>query len=479
MLRLTNTLTGHLDEFTPAVGNTVRMYICGPTVHDFAHIGNFRTFVFEDILRRHLRSKGWRIEEVMNITDVDDKIIRRALDQGVDIRTYTEKYIAKFLEDWTTLRIEKPEKIVRATDHIPEMVELVRRLLDQGYAYREGGSVYFRIARFPDYGKLAGLEKKKLRPGARVDVDEYDKEAPQDFALWKAPKDENEPQWETEIGSGRPGWHLECSAMSMKYLGESFDLHCGGADLIFPHHENEIAQSEAATGQRFVRFWIHSGHLKVEGQKMAKSKGNFYLLRDLLDKGYDPLAIRYLLVSVPYRRQLNFTFGGLHQAAQSLDRIKEFLFRLGSTTLASGQDPKMRDTLAGFRNAFEEALDDDLNTALALAAVFNLIKAANTALDNGAIAAGNRQEIEAWFREVDDRLGIVPDLGRPSSREAVREVSDSSATTDGNRIEALIAERNQARAKRDFDRADEIRQELVAMGIVIEDTHEGTRWRYK
>ncbi len=465
MLKLTNTLTGKLEEFSPSEGQTVRMYICGPTVHDFVHIGNFRTFVFEDILRRQLKSKGWAIREVMNITDVDDKIIRKALEEGVDIRTYTEKYTKSFLEDSDQLRLERPELIVRATDHIPEMVALVQQLLENGHAYREGDSIYFRIAEFSEYGRLARLDKRGLRAGARVEVDEYDKEAPQDFVLWKGPKEENEPRWETEIGTGRPGWHLECSAMAMKHLGGNIDLHCGGVDLVFPHHENEIAQSEAATGTPFVRFWIHSEHLRVEGQKMAKSANNFYRLRDLLGKGFEPLAIRYLLLSVPYRKQMNFTFDGLHQASQSLDRIKEFRFRLGWSRLAPEGVAAMCTTLEDCRARFEAGMDDDLNTAVALAAVFDLIKAANTALDRNELGAENRTEIEEWFKVIDRRLGIAP--------------SSESSGSDDTEIEELIAARNQARGEREFARADEVRTQLLDMGVVIEDTREGTRWRRK
>ena len=465
MLKLTNTLTGKLEEFSPSEGQTVRMYICGPTVHDFVHIGNFRTFVFEDILRRHLKSKGWAIKEVMNITDVDDKIIRKALEDGVDIRTYTEKYTESFLEDSDQLRLERPELIVRATDHIPEMVALVQQLLEKGHAYREGDSIYFRISEFSEYGRLARLDKRELRAGARVEVDEYDKEAPQDFVLWKGPKEENEPRWETEIGTGRPGWHLECSAMAMKHLGENIDLHCGGVDLVFPHHENEIAQSEAATGTPFVRFWIHSEHLRVEGQKMAKSANNFYRLRDLLEKGFEPLAIRYLLLSAPYRKQMNFTFDGLHQASQSLDRIKEFRFRLGSNQLAPEGVAAMCTTLEDCRARFEAGMDDDLNTAVALAAVFDLIKAANTALDRNELGAENRTEIEEWFKVIDQRLGIAP--------------PPESFGSDDAQIEELIAARNQARGERDFARADEVRTQLLDMDVVIEDTREGTRWRRK
>ncbi len=465
MLRLNNTLNGRQEEFKPLDGETVRMYICGPTVHDFAHIGNFRTYVFGDILRRHLTSKGWKMMEVMNITDVDDRIIEKALAKGVDIKTYTEKFTESFLEDSDSLGIERPEVIARATDHIPEMIQLVEALLDKGHAYREGDSIYFRISSFPEYGKLARIDTQQLMDGARVDADRYDKESPQDFVLWKAPKEENEPRWKAAIGTGRPGWHLECSAMSMKYLGESFDLHCGGVDLIFPHHTNEIAQSRAGTGGGFALFWVHSEFLHVEGEKMAKSTGNFFTLRELVEKGFEPLAIRYLLVSVPYRKQLNFTFDGLHQANQSLGRIKDFLFRLKSTAIPPGRDAEAERSLDEARRQFEAALDDDLNTAQALAAVFDLIRAANTALDEGTLHEEDRTAIEDWFIEVDRRLGIVPPLDGP--RDPDRDIED------------LIAQRNQARAARDFALADELRQRLLDKNVVIEDTKEGTRWRYR
>lgn len=441
------------------------MYICGPTVHDHAHIGNFRTFLFEDVLRRHLTSKGWKMLEVMNITDVDDKIIEKAIVEGVDIKTYTEKFINSFLEDIELLGIQKPEIIARATDHIPEMVRLVEVLLEKGHAYREGDSVYFRISSFPEYGGLACLDTKNLMSGARVDVDHYDKESPQDFVLWKAPKEDNEPCWNTSIGKGRPGWHLECSAMSMKYLGESFDIHCGGVDLIFPHHTNEIAQSQAGTGSSFAHFWLHSEHLQVDGQKMAKSAGNFFTLRNLIDKGYEAVAIRYLMISVPYRKQLNFTFDGLHQANQSLGRIKDFLFRLKSTSLPAGGNAEIVQSLEDAKADFETGLDDDLNTAQSLAAVFDFIRVGNTALDNEAFKGEDRKAVIDWFEEIDRRLGIVPTVENPKQLD--------------RDIEELIARRNQARLEQNFVLADELRQRLLKMNIVIEDTNEGTRWRYK
>ena len=465
MLKLTNTLTGNLEPFSPDNGNTVRMYTCGPTVYDFAHIGNLRTFVFEDILRRHLRGKDWTLKHVMNITDIDDKIINKAIETGQDIRTYTAPYTEAFFKDCETLRIERPDIVTPATDYIPEMIDLVGRLIQSGYAYPEGESIYYRISRFPSYGRLSRLDKRELKLGARIDVDEYEKEEPRDFVLWKAPKHEKEPRWEAPFGTGRPGWHIECSAMAMKQLGETLDIHCGGVDNIFPHHENEIAQSEAVTGKPFARFWIHGEHLLVEGEKMAKSKGNFYTLRDLIDRGYDPLAIRYLLVSVPYRKQLNFTFEGLDAARRSLDRIKEFLFRLKSSKFKPGRNPAISAVLTTARKQLDAALDDDLNTAQALAAVFGLIKEGNIALTEGALEEENRSEILQWFEVVEQRLGIVPTV------EALVQVDE--------KIDSLIAQRNEARRNRDFAKADRIKQELLDLDVIIEDTREGTKWRRK
>jgi cysteinyl-tRNA synthetase len=465
MLKLTNTLTGNLEPFSPDNGNTVRMYTCGPTVYDFAHIGNLRTFVFEDILRRHLRGKDWTLKHVMNITDIDDKIINKAIETGQDIKTYTAPYTEAFFKDCETLRIERPDIVTPATDYIPEMIDLVGRLIQSGYAYPEGESIYYRISRFPSYGRLSRLDKRELKLGARIDVDEYEKEEPRDFVLWKAPKHEKEPRWEAPFGTGRPGWHIECSAMAMKQLGETLDIHCGGVDNIFPHHENEIAQSEAVTGKPFARFWIHGEHLLVEGEKMAKSKGNFYTLRDLIDRGYDPLAIRYLLVSVPYRKQLNFTFEGLDAARSSLDRIKEFLFRLKSSKFKPGRNPAISAVLTTAGKQLDAALDDDLNTAQALAAVFGLIKEGNIALTDDALEEENRSEILQWFEVVEQRLGIVPTV------EALVQVDE--------KVDSLIAQRNEARRNRDFAKADRIRQQLLDLDVIIEDTREGTKWRRK
>jgi cysteinyl-tRNA synthetase len=467
MLKLTNTLTGATEPFTPADGVTVRMYTCGPTVHDFAHIGNFRTYVFEDVLRRHLKSK-WQLLHVMNITDIDDKIIRKAGENGVDIREYTAPYTAAFFEDSARLRIERPDVITAATDYIPEMVQLVERLLQNGHAYREGNSIYFRISSFPAYGRLSRLDRRELKVGARIDADEYEKEQPNDFVLWKGPKDDKEKRWEAPFGTGRPGWHLECSAMAMKHLGETLDIHCGGVDNVFPHHENEIAQSEAVTSKPFVRVWLHAEHLLVENEKMSKSKGNFYTLRDLLSKGYSALAIRYLLLSVQYRKQLNFTIAGLEQAQRSLDRIKEFLFRLRSAKLAPGATPDLQDAVSRASRQFEAGLDDDLNTAQALAAVFDLIRSGNTALDKDPLKEDDRAAILSWFAVVDSRLAIIPS-----------EADEPARAEDDKEIEDLIASRNAARRNRDFTAADQLRQELLNRGIMIEDTREGTKWRRK
>jgi cysteinyl-tRNA synthetase len=465
MLKLTNTLTGRQEVFAPSDGSTVRMYACGPTVYNYPHIGNLRAYVFEDILRRQLLSKGWSLKHVMNITDIDDKIIKQSIETGQDIKSYTEPYTRAFFEDCEKLRIQRPEAITPATDYIPEMIDLVNRLLQSGHAYREGDSIYYRISRFPQYGRLSRLDKRELKAGARVDVDEYEKEQPGDFVLWKAPKDEREPRWQAPFGAGRPGWHLECSAMAMKQLGETLDIHCGMVDNIFPHHENEIAQSEAVTGKPFVRFWLHGEHLLVEGEKMAKSKGNFFTLRDLLERGYDPLAIRYLLVSVPYRKQMNFTFDGLLQAQRSLERIKEFTFRLKTANLAAGGNPDLVAANVEALAQFDNALDDDLNTAQALAAVFDFIRKSNIALSDGTVREDDRVQILEFFKKVDERLAIIPPMEELVQGDA--------------EIESLIEQRNEARRNRDFAMSDRIRDQLLDRGVVIEDTREGTRWRRK
>ena len=488
MLRFYNTLSGKLEEFQPLEpacagrAGRVRMYTCGPTVYDYAHIGNFRTFVFQDILRRTLRLRGFELTHVMNITDVDDKIIRKANDAGVSIQEIACKYEEALFADSDLLSLERPGKIVRATEHIPEMVSLIERLTKKGYTYSSEGSLYFRIGKFPRYGQLAKLDMKGIRPGARIEADTYEKADPRDFALWKACKPD-EPVWEAPFGAGRPGWHIECSAMSMKYLGESFDIHTGGTDLVFPHHTNEIAQSEAATGKPFVRFWLHAEFLIVEGEKMSKSLGNFYTLRDLLAKGHKPSAIRYLLASVPYRRQLNFTFDGLHQAAQSVERLRNFQLRLRTEKFPDGQSDALRERAERARQEFDAGLDDDLNTAVALAAVFNLVRDANTAMDRGEFRRGDAPAVETLLERFDGIFSVLADDDRQKLAALKDKLEVAVPVGNGylsdSQVEQLLAERRQARAARDFARSDQIRQELANGGIIVEDTRDGVRWKRK
>jgi cysteinyl-tRNA synthetase len=464
-LRFYNTLTQSLDEFAPADGKTVRMYTCGPTVYNFVHIGNLRAFTFQDLLRRWLRARGFQLDHVMNITDVEDKIIRNAVEQGKSLSEYTAVYERAFLEDAEALRLEKPERLVRATEHIADMVEAIQKLTDKGFTYVSDGSVYYRIANFPEYGKLSHNDFGGIRAGARVDVDEYEKDDARDFVLWKAKKD-SEPSWDTPVGDGRPGWHIECSVMAMKYLGHTLDIHAGGVDLVFPHHENEIAQSEALTGEPFSRFWLHSEHLMVEGQKMAKSLGNFYTLRDLFDKGYAPETIRYLLASVPYRKKLNFTFEGLKAAESAIDRLRSFKLRLETDRYADGLNQSVEDRTAAAVTAFDAAMDDDLNSAEALAAVFEYIRDINSAMDSGGFHAGNAASAQALLVRFDS----VFDVLKPTARE--------QGLTDAQ-VDALIAERAAARKSRNFARSDEIRNQLAEAGIILEDTKEGVRWKRK
>ncbi len=471
MLRFHNTLTGRVEDFQPLDPPRVRIYTCGPTVYDYAHIGNFRTFVFQDILRRWLRARGYQLTHVMNITDVDDRIIENAAAAGVSIREYTEKYTQAFIEDMRALNIEQTEHFVRATDHIDDIVALIRRLTEKSFTYSSDSSLYFRIAKFPGYGKLSKVDLSGIQAGARVEVDRYEKADARDFALWKARKP-GEHFWDTALGPGRPGWHIECSAMAMKYLGETLDIHTGGIDLSFPHHENEIAQSEAATGKPFVRTWLHAEHLIVEGEKMSKSLGNFFTLRDLFAKGHKPSAVRYLLASVPYRRQLNFTFAGLRQAESSVERLRNFRLRLRTEKFPSGETPALAERTAQAVREFGEALDDDLNTAEALAAVFNLVRDANTAMDRGEFRQGDAPAVEKALEQFDAVFAVLSDqVTRSFDLDAVL-----VHLTDAQ-IEALLAERQKARARRDFARADEIRRELAAKGIIVEDTKDGARWK--
>src|ERR1700719_2638077 len=406
--RLFNTLSGKIEEFRPLVDNQVRMYACGPTVYDYGHIGNFRTFIAVDILRRFLRQSGYNVRHVMNITDVDDKIIRNAAQAGIPLKQFTAKYETAFLEYAGALNIEQA-KLVRATDHIPEMAEFIANLAEKGFAYRaDDGSYYFRIAKFPEYGKLSKKDFAGMEDGARVDVDEYEKDSARDFALWKAPKP-GETSWDSRIGRGRPGWHIECSVMSMEELGESFDLHAGGEDLIFPHHENEIAQSESATGKPFVRFWFHARFLLVEGEKMSKSLGNFFTLRDLVLKGHKPSSIRYLLASVPYRNQLNFTFDGLKQASVSVERLRNFHVRLREGQFADGSGDEMQALAHETIDRMRAALDDDLNTAQAQAAIFEMVRRVNSALDAKVIKKGDVPALLEALSQFDEIFAVLKD----------------------------------------------------------------------
>jgi cysteinyl-tRNA synthetase len=496
-LELFNTMSGKLEPLAPEGAPALRMYACGPTVYDYGHIGNFRTFLHVDVLRRFLRQQGMTVNHVMNITDVDDKIIRNALAAGKPIGEYTARFEQSFFEDMDALSIEQPEHMPRATEHIPEMVALIQRLAAKDIAYQtEDGSWYFRIARDPDYGKLSKKDFEGIEDGARVDLDEYEKDAARDFALWKAvklePNGTQEAHWDTALGAGRPGWHIECSAMSTSILGESFDLHAGGEDLMFPHHENEIAQSESASGHIFARHWMHVRFLLVEGKKMSKSLGNFYTLRDLLLKGHRASAIRYLLISVPYRHQMNFTFEALAAAANAIERLRTFHQRMVRGGFPAGvPNEAVAAATAKAADDFTAALANDLNTAEAAAAISEMVRAANSAADAGTLATENVAGIlrvlalfDAIFAVLEDRdaeltraaLAWAEAEGRLD--EAAPELVAKLALSDAE-IDALIAERTQAKKTRNFARADAIRVDLLAKGILIEDSKEGVRWKRK
>ncbi len=490
-LRLFNTLTGQLDELTPSDGKELRMYACGPTVYDYGHIGNFRTFLQIDVLRRTLRLLGVPVRHVMNITDVDDKIIRNAAAAGVAIGEYTAQYEQAFFEDLEALRVERPEQIARATEHIPRMVELIEKLAAAGAAYRtDDGSWYFRLAAFPEYGKLSKKDLSGMEDGARVDVDEYEKDSARDFALWKAAKP-GETSWETAIGRGRPGWHIECSAMAMECLGESFDLHAGGEDLMFPHHENEIAQSETATGKPFARHWMHVRFLLADGRKMSKSEGNFFTLRDLLLKGFKASAIRLALISVPYRHQLNFTYEGLTEATNAIERLRTFHRRLTDGAFAEGESPALQEAAHKAKTEYVAALENDLNTAEARAPIFELIRAANTAMDQGELRVGDREAILPVLADFDAVFDVIEDRDAEPTQMALKwaetagrmgdvapELLARQGLTD-EAIEALVAERTLAKKQRNFGRADQIRNELAEKGVVMEDSKDGVRWKRK
>jgi cysteinyl-tRNA synthetase len=461
MLRLFNTLTRQLEEFHPLKDNIVRMYACGPTVHDYAHIGNFRTFLFADVLRRYLKYRGYQVEHVMNITDIDDRIIKKSNERGLSLSDYTAQYVKIFLEDFDAIGGERPEQIARATEHIPDMISLIERLDANGHTYKSDGSVYYRIDSFSEYGKLTGMKLAGNLAGARVDVDEYEKEDARDFVLWKGARPD-EPHWPSPYGEGRPGWHLECSAMAMRYLGETFDIHCGGVDLIFPHHENEIAQSEGASGKPFARYWVHSEHLLVDGKKMSKRLGNYYTLRDLFEKGFSPVGIRYMLISVPYRKQLNFTLDALRSAETRVKKLQDFYQRLKEARTQPGSNPEIAASIERARSSFEAAMDDDLNTSEALAAISPFETAINSAMSSGGLLADDRESALGLINDFERVLGIFG--------EFKEEMLDDE-------VQRLIDERIAAKAAKNYARADEIRRHLADRGIILEDTKDGIRWR--
>jgi cysteinyl-tRNA synthetase len=459
--RLFNTLTREKETFLPLRPGQVRMYSCGPTVYNNPHIGNLRTFLWSDLLRRYLEWRGFRVTQVMNITDVEDKIIRNANEAGKDIQSYTAPFIEAFHAALGKLRVKPADSYPRATDYVPQMVALVERLSQRGHTYDVDGSTYFRVATLPGYGKLSRVEIDAASDYSRVESDEYEKESARDFVLWKAKK-EHEPSWQTAIGEGRPGWHLECSAMSMELLGETFDIHTGAVDLIFPHHENEIAQSEGATGVPFVRYWIHGEHLNIDQQKMSKSIGNIYTLPEIEEMGYDPLALRYALLSVPHRTKLNFTTQSLDDARSALSRIESFLLRLDELARSEARDARSSDghaeeLIGKFLIAFEEAMDDDLNTAGALGALFTFIRDANTAIDAGRITAADAEGLRTAMMKIDPVFDFYP------KRDAA--------------LERMIEARKAARKARNFAESDRLRDELLARGIILEDTPAGVRWR--
>ncbi len=456
-IRFYNTQTRRVEPFRPLAEAEVRLYTCGPTVYDYAHIGNFRAYTWEDLLRRFLKHRGFKVTQVMNITDVDDKTIRGAHAAGVTLDEYTRKFIDAFFEDLDTLQIERAEAYPRATHHVPEMVDLCKRLKARGHTYESQGSLYFKISTFPRYGGLSHIDLSGIMPGARVESDEYEKEDARDFVLWKARK-ESEPFWATDLGEGRPGWHVECSAMSMKYLGETFDIHTGAVDNIFPHHENEVAQSEAATDKPFVRCWMHCEHLIVDGEKMSKSRGNFYTLRDLIARDLDPRAIRYFLLTAHYRKQLNFTLEGVSQAAAALTRLDDFTDRLDREP--PGHPGELHHAIRTTREKFDSSLNDDLNTAEALAAAFDLLREANATFDRGGGSVEERSALGSFFDDLTSVFGI---RSRPLELSA--------------EVEDLIRRREEARQKRDFAMSDRLRRELHDRGIILEDTPQGVRWK--
>jgi cysteinyl-tRNA synthetase len=467
-IRFFNSLGRVSETFQPQVAGKVGLYTCGPTVYGHVHIGNHRTFLFEDLLRRSLLFLGYEVDHVMNLTDVDDKTMRGAAAKGVTLDEFTAEYIESFFAGLDILHVDRAERYPRATEHIPEMIALTEQLLARDYAYvAEDGSVFFRISSDADYGRLSGIDPDQVRRGERVASDEYEKEDVRDFVLWKAAK-EGEPSWESPWGPGRPGWHIECSAMGMKYLGESFDIHCGGVDNMFPHHENEIAQSESATGKTFVKTWLHSEHLIVDGAKMSKSLGNQYTLKDLIEKGSDPRALRYLFVSTHYRQKLNFTFESLKASGAALRRIDEMRFRLDHCKESGDPSPEIATAVENLLRDFTAALAEDLNISAAWSAVFLFVKTINKAVEEEAVGDGDRQRVFEVLARIDQVVAVLD----PSQWQ-----SESAEPDNDEEIERLVQERQEARARRDFATSDQIRDQLQELGIVIDDTPQGARWR--
>ena len=460
-IRLQDTLSGAERPLEPLEPGHVRIYSCGPTVYGPVHIGNFRSFLYADVLVRHLRRRGLRVTWVMNITDIDDKIIKGAAAAGVAIDELADRWLERFLADAETLRMTRPDVLPRATAHIDDIVALITTLLDRGNAYRtDDGSIFFRIASWPSYGRLARLDPEQMRVGERVESDEYAKDDVRDFALWKAPKN-GEPSWDTAIGPGRPGWHIECSAMSMRHLGPSFDIHTGGIDLIFPHHEDEIAQSEAATGLPFVRTWLHCAHLQSSGAKMAKSTGNIARVGDLLDAGVSARALRYALIAVHYRAILNYSADSQAAATAAVERLDALVAALTSYREDRPDDPALTDILTEADRAFGEALDDDLNVSAALAVLFDLVRDLNRRIDSRSLSTADAATALDAFRSLDEVLGVLPDANDQLDDETRR----------------MLDERATARANRDWAASDRLRDELAERGIAVEDTRDGQRWR--
>lgn len=462
MIRFFNTYSGQIEDFTPINPGEVKLYTCGPTVYDFAHIGNYRAYMFEDLLKRFLQFMDLKVTHVTNITDIDDKIIKAVISQNITIKEYTQTYIDAFFHDIDILNISRADFYPCATEHIEEMAHMVKVLQEKGFAYEKDGNYYFSIKKFKNYGKLAKINPEDLQAGVRIDADEYEKESVHDFALWKAKKDD-EPFWESVVGPGRPGWHIECSVMSSKYLGDAFDIHCGGVDNIFPHHENEIAQSEAYSGHKFVNYWLHCQHLIRDGDKMSKSKGNTITLQDLMETHHiDPMAIRLLLLSTHYRKMLNFTFDAMNQAVASLQRIKDFAFELENGSFPDGNNASISTLIEETHQSFIQGLSDDLNISEALSAVFSLIKKVNISLTKQETFRQDADNLIQLLLDFDQVLGLFPQ----------KDIADLD-----EHIQKQIAEREQARKDKNYALADQIREELLQLGIILEDTKDGVRWK--